>query len=75
MGIQSAVKRKAGKLSMSSFPNVQKETLTTRSTSFFFDKALCIICRCSGNVLNYVDFKATGHNIHLNFEIRHSFVV
>ena len=48
---------------MTSFPNVQEETLTTRSTSSFFDKALCIICQCPGGVLNRVEFKATGHNM------------
>ena len=48
---------------MTSFPNVQEETLTTRSTSSFFDKALCIICQCPGGVLNRVEFKATGHDM------------
>ena len=48
---------------MNSFPNVQEETLTIRSTSSFFNKALCIICQCPGGVLNRVEFKATGHNM------------
>ena len=48
---------------MSSFPNFQKETLTTRSMSSFFDKALCIICQCPGGILNCVEFKATVHNM------------
>ena len=48
---------------MTSFPNVQEETLTTRSTSSFFDKALCIICQCPGGALNRVEFKATGHDM------------
>ena len=48
---------------MSSFLNDQEETLTTRSTSFFFDKVLCIICQCRGGVLNRVEFKATGHDM------------
>ena len=48
---------------MSSFPNVLEETLTTRSTSFFFDKTLCIICQIPGGVLNRVEFKVTGLNM------------
>ena len=48
---------------MTSFPNVQEETLTTRLTSSFFDKALCIICQRPGGVLNRVEFKATGHDM------------
>ena len=71
-GDSSVVKIKAGRASMSSFPNFQKETLTTRSMSSFFGKALCIICQCPGGVLNCVEFKATGHNM---LEARHSFVV
>ena len=62
-GDSSVVKRKAGQPSMSSFPNVQKDTLTTRTTSSFFDKALCIICQCPSGILNRVEFKATGHNM------------
>ena len=62
-GDSSVVKIKAGRASMSSFPNFQKETLTTRSMSSFFGKALCIICQCPGGVLNCVEFKATGHNM------------
>ena len=62
-GDSSVVKIKAGRESMSSFPNFQKETLTTRSMSSFFGKALCIICQCPGGVLNCVEFKATGHNM------------
>ena len=49
-GDSSVVKRKAGRPSISSFPNVQEKPLTTRSTSSFFDKALCIICQCPGGV-------------------------
>ena len=62
-GDSSVVKIKAGRASMSSFPNFQKETLTTRTMSSFFGKALCIICQCPGGVLNCVEFKATGHNM------------
>ena len=62
-GDSSVVKIKAGRASMSLFPNFQKETLTTRSMSSFFGKALCIICQCPGGVLNCVEFKATGHNM------------
>ena len=62
-GDSSVVKIKAGRASMSSFPNFQKETLTTRSMSSFFDKALCIICQCPGGILNCVEFKATVHNM------------
>ena len=62
-GDSSVVKRKAGQRSMSSFPNVQKDTLTNRSTSSFFDKTLCIICQCPSGILNRVEFKATGHNM------------
>ena len=62
-GDSSVVKIKARRPSMSSFPNFQKETLTNRSMSSFFDKALCIICQCPGGVLNCVAFKATGHNM------------
>ena len=62
-GDSSVVKIKAGRASMSSFPNFQKETLTTRTMSSFFGKALCIICQCPGGVLNCVEFQATGHNM------------
>ena len=62
-GDSSVVKRKVGRLSMSSFPNVQEETLNTRSTSSFFDKAMCFIFQCLGGLLNRVEFKATGHNM------------
>ena len=73
-GDSSVVKRKAGRPSMISFPNIQEETLTTRSKSSFFDKALCTVCQCPGGVLNRVE--ATGDNLfHLNFQTRHSFVV
>ena len=55
---------------MISFPNIQEETLTTRSTSSSFDKALCTVCQCPGGVLNRVE--ATGDNLfHLNFQTRH----
>ena len=48
---------------MSSFPKVLEETLTTKSTTSFFDKALCIICQCPGGVLYRVEFKTAGHNM------------
>ena len=51
-------KRKTGRLSISLFPNVQEETVTTRSMSSFFDKALYIICQCPGGVIDRVQFKA-----------------
>ena len=60
-GDSSVVKRKAGRPSMISFPNIQEETLTTRSTSSSFDKALCTVCQCPGGVLNRVE--ATGDNL------------
>ena len=48
---------------MSSFPKVLEETLTTTSTTSFFDKALCIIYQCPGGVLYRVEFKTAGHNM------------
>ena len=40
----------------------QRVLVTTRSTSSFFDKALCIICQCPGGILNRVKFNPTRHN-------------
>ena len=48
---------------MSAFPKVLEETLTTTSTTSFFDKALCIIYQCPGGVLYRVEFKTAGHNM------------
>ena len=57
-GDSSVAKRKTGRLSISLFPNVQEETVTTRSMSSFFDKALYIIFQCPGGVIDRVQFKA-----------------
>ena len=63
MGIHPLLKRKAERPPMRSFPNAQEETVATRSTSSFFDTALCIICQCPGGVLNLVESKTAAHNM------------
>ena len=63
MGIHPLLKRKAERPPMRSFPNAQEETVATRSTSSFFDTALCIICQCPGGVLNRVESKTAAHNM------------
>ena len=57
-GNSSVSKTKTGRPSISLFPNVQEETVTTRSTSSFFDKALYIICQCPRGGIDRVQFKA-----------------